>query len=515
LYLAHGVLSASRRAGVIAGAQPAGAPAFPSRRPAGDDGLMTTAAHLPTGAGLQVIERAGLPAADVADWAAAAPSHGSFAAAAETVSVFLARGLSLAERLPARARRTADEHAARQVIAAALNDARDGFLRAHAAALYDTLTGGCSRPLRLEELLAAAAVAVPGLVPDAAQLDAERARALPDKEGIEFAQGLLAAHVLALPRAGRHLVESMLRPTAQARERLPELRSAGTVDLGPVRLTRSGRAGILELSNPRHLNAEDDSTLGPTERAVDLILLDPDIEVGVIRGGVVDHQRYPGVRVFGSGLNLTHLYHGRLSFLFFLVRDLGYVSKIYRGIAADVPGAVTSPEAFGGSEPVIEKLWVAAVERFAVGGACQLLHVVDHVIATCGSRFFLPARKEGIIPGASDLRLPRFVGDRAARQAILSGREWIAGQPDAAALCDEVVQPEDMDAALDARIAALTNSGLVNAAANRRAIRVGQEPLDTFRAYMATFAVEQARCHLSPALARNLEQHWNAPERSL
>ena len=462
-----------------------------------------------------MIERAGLPAADVADWAAAAStSHGSLGAAAETVRVFLARGKSLIERLPDRSGCTAEERAASEAIAAALDNARDDFLRVHATALYDTLTSGCSRPLRLEELLAAAAAAVPGLVPDDTELDAERARALPDKEGVEFAQGLLTAHVLALPRAGRHLVESMLRPTAQALERLPELRAAGTVDLGPVRLTRSGRAGILDLSNPRHLNAEDDTTLGPTECAVDLILLDPGIEVGVIRGGVVQHQRYPGVRVFGSGLNLTHLYYGRLSFLFFLVRDLGYVSKIYRGIAADVPGAATSPEAFGGTEPVVEKLWVAAVERFAVGGACQLLHVVDHVIATRGSRFFLPARKEGIIPGASDLRLPRFVGDRGARQAILSGREWTAGEPDAAALCDEVVEPEDMDAALGARIAALTDSGLVNAAANRRAIRVGQEPLDTFREYMATFAVEQARCYLSPALVRNLEQHWNARARS-
>jgi thioesterase DpgC len=478
---------------------------------AGDDVGMTIA-----GLDAAALEHSGLAAADVADWTAAMPGgEESFAAAAVGTSTFLARGRSLLQRLPGAVRSTPGERAAREAIAGAMNGARDRFLGAHAAAFYDKLTSGCTRHLRLEELLAAAASAVPGLVPSAADLAAESARALPDKEGIEFAQGLLAAHVLALPRAGRHLAESMLRPTAQALELLPELRAAGQADLGLVRLTRRGRAGVLELSNPQHLNAEDDTTLGLTECAVDLILLDPEIEVGVIRGGIVHHERYPGVRVFGSGLNLTHLYHGRLSFLFFLVRDLGYVSKIYRGIAADVPGAVTSPGAFGGREPVIEKLWVAAVERFAVGGACQLLHVVDHVIATSGSRLFLPARKEGIIPGASNLRLPRFVGDRAARQAILSGQEWIAGEPDAAALCDEVVRPEEMDAALDARIAALTDSGLVNAAANRRAIRVGQEPLDTFREYMATFAVEQARCHLSPALVSNLEQHWRAHERSL
>ena len=158
---------------------------------------------------------------------------------------------------------------------------------------------------------------------------------------------------------------------------------------------------------------------------------------------------------------------------------------------------------------------MAAVESFAIGGACQLLHVVDHVIATRGSRLFLPARKEGIIPGASNLRLPRFVGDRAARQAILSGREWTAGDQDAALLCDEVVEPGEMDRAIERRVVALTGSGLVNAAANRRTLRAGQEPLDLFREYMATYAREQASCHLSPALVHNLETHWHAHRRSM
>jgi (3,5-dihydroxyphenyl)acetyl-CoA 1,2-dioxygenase len=458
---------------------------------------MTTA---PFPAGL--IERAGLPAAEFTAWAATSPRDGAFNVAIENVRAFLARGQDLLGRLPAAAHGTADERTAREAVTGLMNSARDDFLRVHAGALYDAVTDRRARAVRIEELCEAAAVLVPGLVPGPADLAAERARRLPEKEGVEFAQGLLAGHVLALPGPGRHLVESMLRPVPAALAHLDELRASGTADLGPVRVTRTGRAGILELSNPRHLNAEDDVTLGPTECAVDLILLDPDIEVGVIRGGVVDHPGYPGTRVFGAGINLTRLYLGLVDYMFYLVRDLGYVDKIYRGITlADGRRA--------------EKLWVAAVERYAVGGACQLLHVVDHVIATSGSRLFLPARKEGIIPGASNLRLPRFVGDRAARQAILSGREWRAGEPDAALLVDEVVPPGEMDRALEARIDALTNSGLVNAAANRSALRAGQEPLDLFREYMATFAVEQARCHLSPALVRNLEVHWNARERSL
>jgi thioesterase DpgC len=366
--------------------------------------------------------------------------------------------------------------------------------------LYDELTDNCARPVRLEDLVYEAAERVPGLVPTRAEIDVERTRKLADKERLELAQGLLLAEILAIPRTGLHLVESMLYPTELALEHLDELRANGTVDLGHARVTRRGRAGVLELCNPRHLNAEDGSTLAETEAAVDLVLLDPEIQVGVFRGGVVDHPRYAGERPFGAGINLTHLYHGRIDFLFYVVRDMGYVNKLYRGLAG--PNAT-------------EKLWIAAVEKFAIGGACQLTHVMDHVIAVRGVRLYLPARKEGIIPGASNLRLPRFVGDRAARQAILSGREWTAGDSDADLICDEVVEQDEIEDAIDRRIEALTSSGLINASANRAAMRTGEEPVDLFRQYMATYSREQAYCHLSPALVRNLEEHWNADRRSV
>ena len=237
------------------------------------------------------------------------------------------------------------------------------------------------------------------------------------------------------PRAsGRHLLGAMLQPTPEAFERLDELQATGTVDLGPVRVTRRGRAGILELSNPRHLNAEDGVTLGPTEsRGRPDPARSRRSRSGVFRGGrrsITALHRRARVR-FG------HQPHPPLP----RADRLPVLPRARPGLRQqDLP---RSPRRRARLEPpdegTNEKLWIAAVERFAIGGACQLLHVVDHVIATRGSRLYLPARKEGIIPGASNLRLPRFVGDRAARQAILSGREWTAGEPDAALLCDEVV----------------------------------------------------------------------------
>ena len=388
------------------------------------------------------------------------------------------------------------------------DERRDQFLRANVEAIYEELTEGLTKALRDDELLDAAAERYPGLAPTRAEMAAEAERRLADKQGLEIAQGLFLSHVLASPRAGAHLVWAMLRPTDEALERIDDFRATGEADLGTAVVRREGSAGYLEIRNPRHLNAEDDTTLWATECAVDLILLDPQIEIGVMRGGIVDHPRYAGARIFGSGLNLTRLYLGQLPFLFFVTRDLGFVNKIYRGLS----GPEHRPDE---PEETTEKLWVAAAETYAIGGACQLLHVMDHVIAGRGCRLFLPARKEGIIPGASPLRLPRSVGDRLARQAILSGREFEAGVPPAELLCDEVVEPEAVDEAIAARVEALTSSGLVNAAANRRAIRVGEEPLDVFRQYMATFSREQAYCHLSPALVSNLEEHWNAHQRKV
>ena len=46
-------------------------------------------------------------------------------------------------------------------------------------------------------------------------------------------------------------------------------------------------------------------------------------------------------------------------------------------------------------------------------------------------------------------------------------------------------------------------------------MRVGHEPLDVFRRYMATYAREQAHCLYSPALIANLERNWNAKSRRL
>jgi thioesterase DpgC len=254
----------------------------------------------------------------------------------------------------------------------------------------------------------------------------------------------------------------------------------------------------------------DDSTTSTLEIGTDLILLDPRIEVGVMRGKPVDHPKYAGMRIFNAGINLTHLYYGQISFVdFFIARDMGYVHKMYRGLS----GPEFWPHEVENTQ--VEKPWIAAVETFAIGGGCQLLLVMDHVLAERSSFFNLPARKEGIIPGAANMRLWRFVGDRTARQAILFERQFPAESTAGQLICDTLVADGDMDAALDRTIAGLASSGVVGAAGNRKAMRVCQEPIDVFRQYMAVYCREQAICQYSPQLIANLERNWNAKQRRL
>lgn len=358
---------------------------------------------------------------------------------------------------------------------------------------YDELTAARTRFLRVEDLCRLA-----NLVPEE-ELAAEARRPLKEKKGVERAQARFVAEILGNPVAGTHLCHAMLLPRKESAERLEHYEKHGELKLEGASLKRQGKASILTLSNPRYLNAEDETTLPGAEIAVDVALLDPQTEVCVLRGDVVTHPKYAGRRLFGAGINLTHLYEGKIRYLWYLIRDLGLVNKFYRGLA--VPDA--SPEVQS-----TEKLWIAAVEGFAIGGHCQIILTMDYTIAASDAYLTLPARKEGIIPGAANLRLPRFVGDRIARQAILAERRIDCDSEAGRLICDEIVPTERMDEAINAMVDRLTSSGVVSAAGNRRAFRAGEEPLDTFRRYMAIYAREQAECHLSPALVCNLERNW-------
>ncbi len=453
-----------------------------------------------------VLARAGIAPGAAATLLKSRPRDtGDFAADCAAFSGYWQQAAALRATLPAKLARNADQAAACDLILQQEREAREGFLARHVETLYAKLTGDCSRFVRAEDLVYAAATAVPGLAPTAAEVRQEATHPLKGKDGAEIDQGILLSHIFAHAACGRHLCHAMLLPQPESGERLAELTARGTIDFGAA-VSRLGRASLVEMKHPRFLNALDDTTLDAIEAAVDLAILDPATGIAVLRGGLVDHPKYS--RVFSSGINLTRLYRGEISYLFYIKHILGFENKMLRGLARpDSP-----PDEITGS--TTEKLWIAAVDAFAIGGGCQHLLVMDYVLAASDAYMTLPARKEGIIPGAANMRLPHFTGDRIARQAIMYGRRLDCDSAEGRLICDKVVPPQEMDGALARVIDGMTNSGVVSAVANRRGFRVVQEPLDTFLAYLAVYAREQAYCHFSPALIDNLERYWDARNRN-
>jgi len=382
--------------------------------------------------------------------------------------------------------------------------ARETYLRQHAIEIYDQITQNRRHFVRVDELCRRAAAAFPDLLPSDAALAEEAPKLQKDKRGLEIDQGLFVSAVLADPTAGAHLCHAMLLPHPHSQPRLGEFEQRGSLDLGGARVHRDGRAAVVTMTNPRFLNAEDESTLEPLEVAIDIATLDRQSEVCVLRGGEVTHTRHAGKRLFGAGINLTHLYQGKIRYLWYILRDLGLVNKLYRGVARPE----VSPEVDG-----VEKLWIGAIEGFAIGGHCQTVLTLDYVLAAEDAYMTLPARKEGIIPGAANLRLERYVGSRIAREAVLAELRIDCASPQGRLVCDEIVPAGEMDAALARTVERLTGAGVVSAAGNRRAFRIVEEPLDAFRRYMSVYAREQAHCHFSPALIANLERNWNAASR--
>lgn len=454
---------------------------------------------------------AGLSAKAGLAWMRKAPAfRAGFTRDAAAAAKYLRTGAVFLSRLPPKAKRTRAQQAAAEAIQRNCRNLRERFLARHAATVYRKLTRNLEKFLRVDELSYAAAKLVPGLTPTREEVEAESRRVQSEKDGVEIDQGIFLAQVLAVPEIGMHLCEAMLRPRHEAVARVKEFIERGVADLGPARVERQGKAAVVTLRNPRYLNAEDEGTLDETEIAVDIALLDPLSEICVFRGDVVDHPKYRGRRIFCAGINLTHLYRGKISYLWYIRRDMGIVNKMMRGLSlTDSQGA---DEIYGGTR---EKPWIAEVDAFAIGGGCQYLLAMDYVVAGSDAYMTLPARKEGIIPGAANLRLPRFVGDRIARQAILMGRRLDCDTPEGRMICDLIVPPAETERAVARVVEEFTGSGVVSAAGNRRALRVGEEPLDLFRRYMAVYCREQAYCHFSPALIANLERHWNAAQRKI
>jgi cyclohexa-1,5-dienecarbonyl-CoA hydratase len=69
----------------------------------------------------------------------------------------------------------------------------------------------------------------------------------------------------------------------------------------------------------------------------------------------------------------------------------------------------------------VAKPTIAVVDGAALGGGCELVAGCDIVIASDRSRFGQPEIKLGVFPPVAAVLLPRIIGDKRARELMLTG----------------------------------------------------------------------------------------------
>jgi enoyl-CoA hydratase/carnithine racemase len=94
---------------------------------------------------------------------------------------------------------------------------------------------------------------------------------------------------------------------------------------------------------------------------------------------------------------------------------------------------------------------LAAVNGAAYAGGCEIAAAADFIYAASHARFALTEVTLGIIPGAGGTQnLTRAIGERRAKEVILSGRPFGAAEALAWGFVNRVVEPHELlDAALE------------------------------------------------------------------
>ena len=149
-----------------------------------------------------------------------------------------------------------------------------------------------------------------------------------------------------------------------------------------------------------------------------------------------------------------------------------------------------------------DKIFVAAIEKNALGGGLELALACDYRVATADTKLGLPEIKLGLLPGAGGTqRLPRAIGAQDALDMMLKGRNVKSDEATSKGLLDEVVDsPEHL---LDAALKIANAAPLGKRRISQRRVELGKG----ISAQAAAFVVSQAHKMVPAEDAGGLAAH--------
>src|ERR671916_2875614 len=97
---------------------------------------------------------------------------------------------------------------------------------------------------------------------------------------------------------------------------------------------------------------------------------------------------------------------------------------------------------------LLAKPTVAVVDGAALGGGCELVAGCDIVISSPRARYGQPEIKLGVFPPVAAVLLPRIIGERRARELLLTGELFDAQEALRVGLVSHVVETAQLEAKL-------------------------------------------------------------------
>jgi enoyl-CoA hydratase len=182
-------------------------------------------------------------------------------------------------------------------------------------------------------------------------------------------------------------------------------------------LEKKGKQAWVTFTRESHLNAVSNNGTVELNRVAMAIREDPDIRLVVIRGQG---------RAFCTGIDLKELSADRL--------DMSYHQRWEKALRVFEQ---------------MEKIVVAGMHGYCLGGGLQLALACDIRASTPGCQIGLPAIRECLIPGLATWRLPRYIGWGRAKKLILGGQNISGEQAASIGLVDHLIPDEDFFSHLD------------------------------------------------------------------
>lgn len=171
----------------------------------------------------------------------------------------------------------------------------------------------------------------------------------------------------------------------------------------------------IKLNNPP-LNTIDMETLKKLDETISMIEGDEEIRVVIVEGEG---------KAFSAGANLKMFMEANIGKAYEISR---YGQKVMQKIRNS------------------QKIYIAKIHGYALGGGLELALTCDITLATKNSRLGSPEATLGLIPGwTATQKLPKIVGEKKAKEIILTGRQLTGEEAEKIGLINMAVEEGELE----------------------------------------------------------------------